>query len=113
MDFNDMCDRIATLSPRLRETLELLLTGIAEREAAEKLAISSNTMHDYVRQVYRAFGVRTRPGLMALFVDARIRRVFPSVAPAVATTVHVNKFAPNTDDGQGTRPFARLAAAAI
>jgi DNA-binding CsgD family transcriptional regulator len=55
----------APLSPRQRETLRMLLAGQAPKEIACALDLSPNTVHDYVRAVYRAFGVHSRAELMA------------------------------------------------
>lgn len=53
-------------SPRERATLDLLLTGVSEKEIARKLGISRHTAHGYVKNLYRKLGVRSRAELMAL-----------------------------------------------
>ena len=58
------------LSLREHETLLQLLKGVSEKEAASNLGISVNTVHVYVRALYRRFGVRTRTDLIALFEGA-------------------------------------------
>jgi DNA-binding CsgD family transcriptional regulator len=55
----------SALSRRLRETLELLLTGETERSISEKTSISFHTVHDYVKALYKYFGVSSRPNLIA------------------------------------------------
>jgi DNA-binding NarL/FixJ family response regulator len=59
------------LSPRLRETLVLLLDGASEKEIAHSLEISRATAHEYVTALYRRFGVRSRAGIMAYFLRRR------------------------------------------
>jgi len=53
------------LPPRLRQTLELLLEGCSEQEAAMRLNLSRHTIHDYVKDLYRRFGVTSRAQLLA------------------------------------------------
>lgn len=55
----------ATWSPRERETLDLLLTGVSERAIAESLGLSPHTVHEYVKRIYRRTGVASRAELMA------------------------------------------------
>jgi DNA-binding NarL/FixJ family response regulator len=58
----------ATLPPRLRNVLQLLLEGLSEKEAAHRLGLKPSTVHGYVKQVYRRFDVSSRGELLALFV---------------------------------------------
>ncbi len=53
------------LSPRMLQTLELLLGGDAEKEVAYKLGVSPHTVHVYVKALYRSFGVNSRAELLA------------------------------------------------
>ncbi len=55
----------AELSPRLHQTLERLLAGDAEKQIAARLKISPHTVHQYVKALYRRFGVSTRAELLA------------------------------------------------
>lgn len=64
------------LPPRLSRALELLLTGLSEREMASELGLSANTVHKYVENLYRHFGVQSRPELMALLLPPPVRRVY-------------------------------------
>lgn len=57
------------LSPRERETLLLLLRGGSEKEIAQQLGLSPKTLHQYVISIYRKFNVRSRPELMALWLE--------------------------------------------
>jgi DNA-binding CsgD family transcriptional regulator len=56
------------LSPRERQTLELLLTGNAEKQIAARLDISRHTVHVYVKSLYKRFGVNSRSELLAKWV---------------------------------------------
>jgi DNA-binding CsgD family transcriptional regulator len=53
------------LSPRLAQTLELLLLGRSEKEVATALGLSRHTVHVYVKGLYRRFGVSSRAELLA------------------------------------------------
>jgi DNA-binding CsgD family transcriptional regulator len=57
------------LAPRQRQTLELLLSGNAEKEIAARLAISRHTVHVYVKSLYKRFGVSSRAELLARWVQ--------------------------------------------
>ena len=59
------------LSPRCRETLELLLRGDSEKQIASRLCLSRHTVHEYVTAVYRHFEVSSRAELMAYFIRRR------------------------------------------
>lgn len=56
------------LSPRLREVLGCLLEGDSEKEAAARLNVTANTLHQYVKRIYRHFRVSSRAELMALWI---------------------------------------------
>jgi DNA-binding CsgD family transcriptional regulator len=56
------------LSPRERQTLELLLAGNAEKQIAAQLEISRHTVHVYVKSLYKRFGVNSRSELLAKWV---------------------------------------------
>ncbi len=53
------------LSPRLQQTLERLIAGDSEKQAANHLGLSVYTLHDYVKELYRRFGVNSRAQLIA------------------------------------------------
>src|SRR5262249_4005175 len=53
------------LGPRRRAVLRQLETGASEKEIAAALDLSPHTTHDHVKAIYRAYGVRARPELMA------------------------------------------------
>lgn len=56
------------LSPRERQVLEKLLNGSSEKEVAVELDVSANTVHQYVKRLYQAFGVQSRSALLARFI---------------------------------------------
>lgn len=58
----------ASLSPRLRQVLDRLLEGDGEKQIAFDLGLSRATVHEYVGQIYRRFGARSRGELLARFV---------------------------------------------
>lgn len=59
------------LPPRLRETLDCLLQGHTEKEAAERLQLSPATIHQYVIALYRRFGVASRGQLLGQILKKR------------------------------------------
>lgn len=62
----------APLSPIERRVLALLLTDQSEKMMALELGISPSSVHTYVRDVLRKFGVSGRKGLVALWLGRRI-----------------------------------------
>jgi DNA-binding CsgD family transcriptional regulator len=57
---------IESLPQRQREALECLLRGDSEKGAAARMGVSPHTLHNYVKALYAAFGVSSRPELLAL-----------------------------------------------
>jgi DNA-binding CsgD family transcriptional regulator len=55
----------ADLPPRLRQTLQLAAEGLTEKKIAQKLGLSTHTVHDFFRRLYRQFSVKTRAQLLA------------------------------------------------
>jgi DNA-binding NarL/FixJ family response regulator len=59
-------DAIApALPPRLRRTLDCLLDGHDVKGAAKQLGLSRHTVHLYVTDLYKRFGVHSRAELLA------------------------------------------------
>jgi DNA-binding CsgD family transcriptional regulator len=56
------------LSTRLRETLELLLDGLSEKQIARRMHLSTGTVHEYVGLLYKHFRVSSRAELLSYFV---------------------------------------------
>lgn len=53
------------LAPRVRETLSCLLEGDSEKQAAARLNLSRETVHQYVKVLYRHYQVASRAELLA------------------------------------------------
>jgi DNA-binding CsgD family transcriptional regulator len=68
------------LSPRQRQILELLRAGASEKEVAAALELSTHTVHDHVKALHRAYGVRSRGELMARAMKSHPRVRIASVA---------------------------------
>lgn len=58
----------AGLPPRVRQVLRRLLEGDADKQVARRLGLSPHTVNQYVKLVYRHFGVASRPELLARWV---------------------------------------------
>lgn len=71
------------LTPRERVVLRMLLTGRREADIALDLDMGRRSLHQRVVNIYRKFGVGSRPQLMALWLNA----------------------APDAASLRGTRPF--------
>jgi DNA-binding NarL/FixJ family response regulator len=61
--------RVATLTPRVQQTLIRMLAGDSEKEVAHHLGVSRHTVHVYVKALYRHFDVSSRGELLAHFVS--------------------------------------------
>lgn len=56
------------LSPREQEVLELLSHGFLYKEIADKLQISFETVHTYIRRIYEKLHVRSRTEAVAKYL---------------------------------------------
>ena len=56
------------LPPRLKQVLQLILKGKPPKEIARTLGLSLATVRDYIKALYRRFGVNGRDELMAKFL---------------------------------------------
>lgn len=54
-----------TLPPRVRPVLRCLLQGQSEKQVARTLGLRPNTVHSYVKLIYRDLGVNSRAELLA------------------------------------------------
>jgi len=59
------------LSPTERQILKGLLTGATEKELALSTGQQVTTLHKYVSALYVRYGVKSRPALMALWLDGK------------------------------------------
>jgi RNA polymerase sigma factor (sigma-70 family) len=57
-----------TLSAREQEVLDHLSHGFLYKEIAEKMGISYETVHTYIRRIYEKLQVRTRTEAVAKFL---------------------------------------------
>lgn len=62
---------ISDLSPRQQQTLQYLLAGSSEKQIATKTGLSRNTIHHYVKALYRRFGVSSRSELLVHWVNKK------------------------------------------
>jgi DNA-binding NarL/FixJ family response regulator len=53
------------LAPRVRQTLEVLLDGASNKEIAVRLDLSTHTVRQYVKVIFKAHGVTSRAELIA------------------------------------------------
>jgi DNA-binding NarL/FixJ family response regulator len=56
------------LSPREQEVLDLLSQGFLYKEIADRLGVSYETVHTYIRRIYEKLHVRTRTEAVAKFL---------------------------------------------
>jgi DNA-binding NarL/FixJ family response regulator len=59
---------MSELSEREQQVLDLLAQGLIYKEIAEKLSISYETVHTYIRRIYEKLQVRTRTEAVAKFL---------------------------------------------
>jgi RNA polymerase sigma factor (sigma-70 family) len=57
------------LSDREQQVLDLLAQGLIYKEIADKLGISYETVHTYIRRIYEKLQVRTRTEAVAKFLQ--------------------------------------------
>lgn len=57
------------LTPAERKVLQLLLTDASEKHIAHQVGTAASTAHQNVVSIYRKFGVRSRAGLMSLWLN--------------------------------------------
>jgi len=60
---------LSELSEREQQVLDLLSQGLIYKEIAEKLEISYETVHTYIRRIYEKLQVRTRTEAVAKFLQ--------------------------------------------
>jgi DNA-binding NarL/FixJ family response regulator len=63
-------DQLSRLSPREKELLVLLSKGYSNKEIAEKLLLSVETIHGYVKNVYEKMHVHSRAQAVAKFMSS-------------------------------------------
>ena len=60
------------LPPRLQQTMQSLLAGDSEKQAAAKMGVSPHTVHVYVKTLYRRYNVSSRGELLSKWVAEAI-----------------------------------------
>lgn len=63
----------AELPPRVRQVLALALCGHSRKAIAEKLELSEHTVVDYLKQIYKQFGVNSRVQLLSRFIPQQYK----------------------------------------
>ncbi|MBI3412148.1 MAG: FHA domain-containing protein [Planctomycetes bacterium] len=63
------------LSAAQERILALAVDGSTEKHMASRLHLSVNTVHNHIKAIYRAFGVHSRPELLAQLHDKEARSV--------------------------------------
>jgi DNA-binding NarL/FixJ family response regulator len=63
---------IASLSQRERELLNLLAKGYTNKEIANELSLSVETIHGYLKNVYKKMHVHSRAGAVANYTASKI-----------------------------------------
>lgn len=61
------------LPPRLCNVLQCLLEGDGEKQIAARLGLTRQSVHQYVKALYRHFRVHSRPELLARWIRAQSR----------------------------------------
>jgi FixJ family two-component response regulator len=67
----DIVNRLASLSPREREALDLITQGKRSKEIAEAMAVSSATVADYRQRIMRKMNARTALDLVRMLSIVR------------------------------------------
>jgi len=63
-------DEVVSLSAREKEVLALLSKGYSNKEIAEKLSLSVETIHGYLKHVYEKMHVRSRAEAVSKYITA-------------------------------------------
>ena len=59
----------AELPPRVRQVLACLLEGDSDKQIAARLGLSTYTVNQYVKVIFKHFGVSSRPELLARWIN--------------------------------------------
>ncbi|MEM1165698.1 MAG: LuxR C-terminal-related transcriptional regulator [Planctomycetota bacterium] len=74
----DVEKEVETLSPRLRSVLGLLVDGMRKDSIAQHLGLSEHTVADYIKVLYKHYGVQSHVELMRRFMAGTLGNEFES-----------------------------------
>lgn len=57
-----------TLSPRQVEVIELIALGLGDKEIADRLGISGDTVDSHVRDIFTKLSAKTRAHAVAIYI---------------------------------------------
>jgi DNA-binding CsgD family transcriptional regulator len=63
---------IPRLKQRQADILNRMCVGLSEKEIAQSLSMSHHTVHAHIKQIYRAFRVRSRSQLLSSFIAGAV-----------------------------------------
>ena len=72
--------KLHALSPREREVLELVAHGLTNKEIAESLVITTNTVKRHLKSIFKKLGVHTRSAAAAVAAAAGVPQERSSTA---------------------------------
>lgn len=99
------------LSPRMRQTLQFLLAGDSEKQIANRLHLSPNTVHVYVKALYERHSVSSRGELLARFIPREDPGDTPDVVRPDPPTTRRDSNGDPKDTGKDYRNESRDRAA--
>lgn len=62
---------VEDLPPRLRQIVPLLVTGLSQKQIAQRTGLTYHTVRSYTKQLYDLLGVHSREQLMVTFIHER------------------------------------------
>ena len=74
-------DELDVLTAREREVIELLAHGLTNKEIAERLVITTNTVKRHLKGIFRKLQVHTRSAAAAKAISAGVTAEFPESDP--------------------------------
>ena len=107
------------VTPTQRVIARLLAEGLSETEIGAEVGRSKHTIHDHIKNIYRAWGVRTRVELREVWagrmspsippprIERKPRPGAPAGAAAASLRQQINGALRPDDDGADTVPIAR------
>lgn len=72
-------DELNSLSEREREVLDMLASGHLSKQIARRMDVSINTVHTYIRRIYKKLHVRSRLEALAK-ISGRLATAQPSLS---------------------------------